>query len=186
MLSCCDSNTLNAIYSPTHSICFCFSRYCGDAALVDYSNEEDMLKLFKQGVKPSKDSLFQIAHDVAQSVADAHHFNKHGRATVAHLDIKPNQVCPMMEKRLFASNIAASHSLFALVAHQWIWLNDRFVLNDFNLARMLTWDPVNKTNCKVASGYSEGRVSSKRQNCFVVARLRRLLVIRLSSRHSHF
>lgn len=106
--------------------------YCGQAALVDYSEEEDMLKLFRQGVVPEKSALFQIAHDVAQSVADAHHFNEEGRATIAHMDIKPNQ---------------------------WIWLNDRFVLNDFNLARLLTWDPVKKQNCRLTSGYSEGRVS---------------------------
>jgi len=106
--------------------------YCAQSALVDYSNNDDMLRLFKHKQKPTKDELFQIAHDVAQSVADAHHFNHQGRATIAHMDIKPNQ---------------------------WIQLNGKYMLNDFNLARFLTWDTVEKKNCHFTSGYSEGRVS---------------------------
>ena len=106
--------------------------YCAQSSLVDYSDEDDMLYLFSQEEKPTKDELFQIAHDVAQSVADAHHFNKEGRATIVHMDIKPNQ---------------------------WIYLDGMYKLNDFNLARFLSWDPVKKKNCHYASGYSEGRVS---------------------------
>lgn len=64
--------------------------YCAQAALVDYSTSDDMLSLFTQKKMPTKDELFQIAHDVAQSVADAHHFNDEGRATIVHMDIKPS------------------------------------------------------------------------------------------------
>jgi hypothetical protein len=108
--------------------------YCGMSALVDYSDSDDMLSLFEnKTTSPNKDELFQIAHDVAQSVADAHHFNEHGRATIVHMDIKPNQ---------------------------WIKFDGRWMLNDFNVAKFLTWDPQTKKNCGLASGYSEGRVSN--------------------------
>ena len=111
--------------------------YCAQSALVDYSNGQDLDYIFDQKINPTKDELFQIAHDVAQSVADAHHFNKEGRATIVHMDIKPDQ---------------------------WILLDGRYKLNDFNLARFLTWDPVKQQNCDVASGYSGGRVSCYRKN----------------------
>jgi serine/threonine protein kinase len=107
--------------------------YCGMSALVDYSDSDDMLSLFNKKKKPEKDELFQIAHDVAQSVADAHHFNEEGRATIVHMDIKPNQ---------------------------WIKFDGRYLLNDFNVAKFLSWNPKTKQNCKLASGYSEGRVST--------------------------
>jgi serine/threonine protein kinase len=100
--------------------------YCAQSALVDYSNNRDLDYIFEQKTKPTKDELFQIAHDVAQSIADAHHFNDEGRATIVHMDIKPDQ---------------------------WILLDGRYKLNDFNLARFLTWDPEKQQNCNVASGY---------------------------------
>jgi len=114
-----------------------FYGYCGQSALVDYSNGDDMDWLFDQKQKPTKDELFQIAHDVAQSVADSHHFSPQTkRATIVHMDIKPDQ---------------------------WIKLNGKYVLNDFNLARFLTWDPVEQENCNVASGYSGGRYQAPEQ-----------------------
>jgi hypothetical protein len=114
--------------------------YCGMSALVDYSDSDDMLSLFENKTSPNKDELFQIAHDVAQSVADAHHLNEHGRATIVHMDIKPNQ---------------------------WIKFDGRWMLNDFNVAKFLTWDPQTKKNCGLASGYSEGRVSDSMLYIFI-------------------
>ena len=118
--------------------------YCGMSALVDYSDSDDMLSLFKKEKTPEKDELFQIAHDVAQSVADAHHFNKQGRATIVHMDIKPNQ---------------------------WIKFDGRWMLNDFNVAKFLSWDPQKKKNCRFASGYSEGRVSDAMPYRYIFAKL---------------
>lgn len=65
--------------------------YCGQAAVFDYSNEENMDYIYEQKTKPTKDELFQVAYDVAQSVADAHHLNAKGRSTVVHMDIKPGK-----------------------------------------------------------------------------------------------
>jgi serine/threonine protein kinase len=46
---------------------------------------------------------------------------------------------------------------------QWIQLNGRWVLNDFNLAKILTWNPVEQENCNVASGYSGNRFQAPEQ-----------------------
>lgn len=77
--------------------------YCGMAALVDFSDDDDMLSLFRKKRKPKKDQLFQIAHDVAQSLADAHHFNKEGRATIVHMDIKPSTSFMILRNASFYS-----------------------------------------------------------------------------------
>jgi hypothetical protein len=108
--------------------------YCGLSAVVDYSNEKNLDYVYEQ--HPTKDELFQIAHDVAQSIADAHHLNEQGQATVVHMDIKPDQ---------------------------WIRLEGRFKLNDFNLARMITWDPVTGESCDTATGYSGSRYQAPEQ-----------------------
>ena len=108
--------------------------YCGQSSVVDYSNEKDLDYIYDQD--PTKDELFQIAHDVAQSIADAHHLNEQGRATIVHMDIKPDQ---------------------------WIKFDGRWMLNDFNLARMLTWDPVTQESCHTATGYSGSRYQAPEQ-----------------------
>lgn len=111
--------------------------YCGHSVLVDYSPGKDMDWLFEDGPKPTKDELFQIANDVAHSVAAAAHYDKTtGRATIVHMDLKPDQ---------------------------WIPLNGRYVLNDFNLARFITWDPIAKEYCGVADGFSGGRYQAPEQ-----------------------
>jgi len=106
--------------------------YCSLSSLVDYSNEDDLSDIFNQKKQPSKDELFQVAYDVAASIADTHHPNVEGRPTMVHLDIKPDQ---------------------------WILMNGKYVLQDFNLAQFLTWNPEKHENCGWARGWKGGRVS---------------------------
>ena len=103
--------------------------YCSLSSLVDYSNEDDLSEIFYQ--KPRKEQLFEIAYDVAASVADTHHPNAEGRPTIVHLDIKPDQ---------------------------WILMNGKYVLQDFNLAQFLTWNSERQENCGRAMGWKGGRV----------------------------
>jgi len=110
--------------------------YCSYSALADYTNEDNMLHIFDQDEQPTKDELFQISYDVAASVADMHHPNKDGRATIVHMDIKPNQ---------------------------WLSFNGTYVLNDFNLARFLSWNPELHENCGRATGYTGGRYEAPEQ-----------------------
>ena len=105
--------------------------YCANSALVDYSTEPDLYSIFDVGNPPTKDELFKIAHDTASAVADVHHFNSDGRATIVHLDVKPSQ---------------------------WIQLDGMYKLNDFNLAMLLSWDTKRNEYCGNATGYSGGRV----------------------------
>jgi hypothetical protein len=106
--------------------------YCANSALVDYSTEPDLDSIFEMKNPPSRDELFKIAHDTASAVAAVHHFNSDSRATMLHLDIKPSQ---------------------------WIHLDGMYKLNDFNLAKFLSWDTKRKQYCGHATGYSGGRVS---------------------------
>lgn len=106
--------------------------YCSLSSLVDYSNEDDLSEIFYQ--KQSKDNLYEIAYAVAASVADTHHPNAEGRPTIVHLDIKPDQ---------------------------WILMNGKYVLQDFNLAQFLSWNSERQQNCGRAMGWKGGRVSEK-------------------------
>lgn len=108
--------------------------HCAQSALVDYSPHVTLYHIFddEDDDYPTYDELFQISYDAVAAVADCHHFNNDGKATIVHKDIKPNQ---------------------------WIYLNGRYMLNDFNLAKFLTWNPEKKRNCGRATGYSSGRVS---------------------------
>jgi hypothetical protein len=104
--------------------------FCANSALVDYSSEADLYYIFEGKNPPSKDELFKIALDTALAVADVHHFSSDGRATMVHMDIKPNQ---------------------------WLKLDGMYKLNDFNLARFTSWNPDRKQYCGTANGYHGGR-----------------------------
>jgi hypothetical protein len=79
--------------------------------------------------------LLIIAHDVAASIADAHHYDRKGRATIAHTDIKPNQ---------------------------FINIDGKYQLSDFNRCRFLTWDPKREEHCGFTVGKNMGKVSDLR------------------------
>lgn len=107
--------------------------YCANSALTDYCDDGDLFDVHEGEEKPTKNELLQIAYDVAASVADAHHYDGRGRATIAHTDIKPNQ---------------------------WIYLNGRYQLNDFNRCRLLTWDNRNDEVCGFEVQRNAGVVSA--------------------------
>lgn len=142
--------------------------YCAQTALVDYSNGDNMDWIFDQETKPTKDELFRIAVDVAQSIADAHHVNsKTSRATIVHMDVSRVAVVVLHFPRMFVFVrpvlIITLVLVFQIKPDQWIQLNGRWVLNDFNLAKFLSWDPVEQENCNVASGYSGNRFQAPEQ-----------------------
>jgi hypothetical protein len=58
---------------------------------------------------------------VARAVADAHHFDSKGRATIVHRDIKVNQ---------------------------FILINGMYRLNDFNLAHLMRWNREKDEYCE--------------------------------------
>jgi len=117
--------------------------YCAQSALVDYSDDWDLFYMFDSddpSDHPDKDELFDLAVDIAQSIADAHLPDKNGRATVVHMDLKPDQ---------------------------WVKLNGRYVLNDFNLAKFIAYNEEKGEYCGQASGYSDARVSLVGQDLFM-------------------
>lgn len=133
--------------------------HCGNSAFFDYCNGGNLYDLFEydddeeegeggeegegnaaaiattKKPPPSPKRILEIAHQVAQSVADAHHVDAQGRATIAHTDIKPDQ---------------------------WILASDKethYRLSDFNRARFVTWDSEAKEVCPFRVGKNVGKVS---------------------------
>jgi hypothetical protein len=103
--------------------------YCANSAFYDYAPDGDLYGV--RDSKPSKNDLLVIAHDVAASIADAHHYDSKGRATIAHTDIKPNQ---------------------------FIHIDGKYQLSDFNRCRFLTWDPELEEHCGFTVGKNAGKV----------------------------
>jgi hypothetical protein len=101
--------------------------FCSHSSMAEYARGGILWWLFKKGGKePSKDERFKIAYDVAAGVHDAHHYDAQGRATIAHTDIKANQ---------------------------FLWIDGVYKINDFNLARLLSWNVTSNTYCQYRSGY---------------------------------
>jgi len=92
--------------------------FCGNSALFDLSTGGDLYDLVEEG--PAKDEMMRVAHRITSALADAHHYNAQGHATIAHTDIKPDQ---------------------------FIMVDGDFKLNDFNRARFLTWNPKKHEHC---------------------------------------
>ena len=91
---------------------------CSNSAIVEYTEDGDLHGIFEK--RPTKEELIKIAHNVASAVADAHHVDYKGRATIAHADIKPDQ---------------------------FLLIHGRYKLNDFNRAKFLSWDMERQEHC---------------------------------------
>jgi Protein kinase domain len=100
--------------------------YCAHAGTFAFTSDGDLYQVFD--TNPSKKELLKIAFGVAQSVADAHNIID-GKPSIAHTDIKPDQ---------------------------WILLDGKYMLNDFNRARLMTWDAEGKQPCGFEIGKNGG------------------------------
>lgn len=120
------------LYPPSSNI----YGHCAQAFLNDYPTGPSLQDIFddNQGEYPSYNQLFQIAHDVASAVVDVHHYNENGNATMVHMNIQPNQ---------------------------WIYMNDRFVLNDFSSVEFLTRNNETNKTCGTFKDNGNGRVSTE-------------------------
>lgn len=94
--------------------------HCGYTAIYDFSDGGELSDIFKGETTPTKEELLQIAYDSAAGVADSHLVDKKGRASIAHADIKPAQ---------------------------FLKVNGKYMLNDFNRARFLSWHYKTKKQC---------------------------------------
>ena len=100
--------------------------YCAHSATFEFGVEGDLFQVFDSN--PSKKQLLEVAFRVAQSVSDAHNIID-GKPSIAHTDLKPNQ---------------------------WISLHGKFMLNDFNRARLMSWDSKEKEPCAFQVGKNSG------------------------------
>jgi hypothetical protein len=105
--------------------------YCATAALADYADGGNLSNFIKLENRTKSESL-KVAYHVAAAVADAHHPDSMGRATIAHTDIKPDQ---------------------------FILLDGVYKLNDFNRARFISWNPIQNKQCGFHFTDNLGKVS---------------------------
>jgi serine/threonine protein kinase len=94
--------------------------YCAVSSIYDFSDGGDLKENVVENGPPPGDQMLRIAHRIAASVADLHHVDEFGRATIMHKDIH---------------------------AKQWLIINGEYYLNDFNYAQLLTWS--RKTNSTI-------------------------------------
>jgi hypothetical protein len=101
--------------------------YCVISSINDFADGWDL----SENGPPPKDEMLRVAHRIAASIADLHHYDDLGRATIVHHDLH---------------------------LHQWIMIHDEYYLNDFNDAILLTWS--RKTNSTIPVHFDEpSRVS---------------------------
>jgi hypothetical protein len=99
--------------------------YCVNSAIFDFATEGDLRsRVESEELKEtSLDERFEIARDAAAALADFHHVDKKtGLATMMHGDVKDNQ---------------------------FLLLDGRYQLNDFNKATFLSWNPRTNQSCGV-------------------------------------
>ena len=70
---------------------------------------------------------------IATSIADAHNFDKEGVASIAHSDITPGQ---------------------------FVLIDGKYKLNDFNRARLIRWNSKTNAPCGFHVGNNPGKVSA--------------------------
>lgn len=104
--------------------------YCANSALFDFCESGNLAEILTNPAVVLEDNeKLEIAHVVAAAVADSHNYDEEGRATIAHTDIKPNQ---------------------------FIFMHGQYKLNDFNRARLLSWNPATKMHCGFEVGKNGG------------------------------
>jgi len=105
---------------------------CVNSAVFDFAQGGDLRSLRKSGdlLKLSYLGRLELARDTAMAVADFHHPTKEGVATMLHGDIKDNQ---------------------------FILIDGKYRLNDFNRAHFVSWNPDTNQACKYKFGYSAGK-----------------------------
>ena len=100
--------------------------YCSTSALVEYADGGNLLDSYKQR-NLTKNERLHVAYNVAAAVAETHHTNDEGYATIAHTDLNPKQ---------------------------FLLLNGTYKLNDFNRAKLLSWNTKTNQPCPIDSGIS--------------------------------
>ena len=92
--------------------------YCVNSAVFDFSSGETLRDYIE--TNPSNQQRLQVAHLVAAALNDVHHVDSHGNATIAHNDLKPNQI---------------------------VRIDGKWQLNDFNKAKLLGWNKETNKPC---------------------------------------
>jgi hypothetical protein len=97
--------------------------YCSTSALTEFATGGNLQSILFHSDSISKLTLLEMAYNVAQAVADTHFFSKRrGTATIAHTDLNPNQFLQM-------GNV--------------------FKLNDFNRAKLISWNATSDHACSI-------------------------------------
>lgn len=103
---------------------------CGNSVVTEYAQDGDLFSVY--GKKHTPRELLQIGHDISASVADLHYFDEKGRATIGHTDLKPDN---------------------------WLLINGKYKVNDFNRCRFWNWNKTADEPCYFVHSRNKGYVS---------------------------
>jgi serine/threonine protein kinase len=118
--------------------------FCGNSAVFDYASGGDIEDVIWPHDRGNGNNLngmekLDLALQVARGISAAHNFDREGRASLAHTDITPGQ---------------------------FIYVDGRYQLNDFNRARLITWDGKKNQQCPYYVQNNPGKFRSPEEYAY--------------------
>ena len=107
--------------------------FCGNSGIFEYANGGDMEDMiWYSDDKWNSTERLIVAFHVATAIADVHEVEGNGRPSIAHTDITTSQ---------------------------FVYIDGRYKLNDFNRCRFITWNQKTNEQCGFFVGNNPGHVS---------------------------
>jgi hypothetical protein len=108
--------------------------YCGNSGIFEYAYGGDMDDIiWYSDSKWNSTERLIVAYQVATAIADVHLVEENGRPSIAHTDITTSQ---------------------------FVYVNGRYKLNDFNRCRFIAWNQKTNEQCGFYVGRNPGHVSA--------------------------
>ena len=116
-----------------HYLLFGRDRFCGNSGIFEYASGGSLEDAIWYSDEPEWNSteMLIVAYQAASGLADLHNVDMEGRASIAHTDITPSQF-------VFVNSVG------------------RFLLNDFNRCRFISWDKKKNKACNFHVGSNPG------------------------------
>jgi tRNA A-37 threonylcarbamoyl transferase component Bud32 len=112
--------------------------YCGNSGIFEYAYGGDMEDMiWYSDSKWNSTERLIVAYQVATAIADVHTVEENGRPSIAHTDITTSQ---------------------------FVYVDGRYKLNDFNRCRFIAWNQKTNEQCGFFVSKNPGHVSTRSAN----------------------